>query len=114
MNRLTRHIGLVLISSSLGLLGCSPPEEPEGRDGNDWKGIGEADPQDPNAQGWTGGSTSHPGYSGGYYHGGRYYGGWGAGGSGPGSPGGGNSGFAHSPGGSARGGFGGAAHAGGS
>lgn len=132
MNRMTKKIGLVLISSSLTLPGCFEPPVPQQADRPDWN----QDDDPAGAASGTGGIASgtggtsyrhhsgyYGGYPGGYYH---YYGGRTGGGAGPSatrpgasssSPSGsrpGTSSFSSHSGSSSRGGFGGSAHGSGS
>lgn len=98
MNRLTKHIHLALVSSSLAILGCQRSEptcEPKPSNQNDWsQGTPSAcGPVDGRRHGTTG-----------YYH---PYGGYGSGRSY-------GTGVHSSIGGSSRGGFGHSAHGGGS
>ena len=95
MNRLTKHISLVLISSSLVLHGCAEPDD-------------EDQPQQPAPPG-SSGSTGLPHGQSGYHGGSHFWGvphsGWGSGSRGTGPS---------STGGSSRGGFGGSSHGAGS
>ena len=108
MNRLTKQIGLVLISSSLVLLGCSEPEDPElAENPNSQNPYSDAS----NSTWNSSGSSYHGGYSGspGGYRPGLSM----APAGGPGFRSGGSS-FSSYSGGSIRGGFGASAHGAGS
>ena len=121
MNRLTKHIALVLISSSLVLAGCGTAPEFEDEEEQQPLQTSGGTSDQTGAPGYAGASgyqgtpayTGTSGYAGasGYHGGAPYHGGYVGGyhGVGISSYGGGHS----ARGGSVRGGFGGAGHAGG-